>query len=214
MELIVLNQKTNFLKDKNIFLKVNTKFFFFKRLIKLYYEQKQNLIQHNNYNRISVSLIKFINKTNNYLMKRGKKRFIINKFLINLKLFCKINKISFLLLTTKLIQNFTTTLCLKKFYKSGKKFLIPYPNLYYKKQYLLFNKLFLRFNILKKKKKLKQFILVKFKKEFIKIYKNNYDNSLLHNIKTHYFKHIKLSQFLLKFFKKKKNLKSILKKIK
>jgi ribosomal protein S7 len=179
------------------------KYFSFKKII--LNKNKQLLCILNNKKRLNIINTTITNNVNKFIkliMVKGKKKKVFLIFKNYFNLFLKKKKLKFNFLFFKLYKNLKNNLKLKKIYKSGKKYLIPCPVFGENKYNILINKLYLKYNILKKKKSLNNAIIRKISDDFYEYYHTENTTSIL-RIKKHYVKHILTSQFLLKFIKKK-----------
>jgi len=197
------------LKNKNILINLNI---FFK---KKYIFKKQNITLKNINYKLYIQNIKKLNilyilKRNflSILSKNGKKFLFKNIILKEFNMFFK-TKNNKVFLSKKVLLNFVKNikhnLNLKKIYKSGKKYQIPYPLLYEKKLSKFLRFLIKDFLNNNKNKSIKNIVLFKFLELIYNLHiqvKNN--DNIIQQKKYNFNKLIKDNQLFLNLIKKKK----------
>ena len=197
------------LKNKNILINLNI---FFK---KKYIFKKQNITLKNINYKLYIQNIKKLNilyilKRNflSILSKNGKKFLFKNIILKEFNMFFK-TKNNKVFLSKKVLLNFVKNikhnLNLKKIYKSGKKYQIPYPLLYEKKLSKFLRFLIKDFLNNNKNKSIKNIVLFKFLELIYNLHiqvKNN--DNIIQQKKYNFNKLIKDNQLFLNLKKKKK----------
>jgi len=200
------------LKNKNILINLNI---FFK---KKYIFKKQNITLKNINYKLYIQNIKKLNilyilKRNflSILSKNGKKFLFKNIILKEFNMFFK-TKNNKVFLSKKVLLNFVKNikhnLNLKKIYKSGKKYQIPYPLLYEKKLSKFLRFLIKDFLNNNKNKSIKNIVLFKFLELIYNLHiqvKNN--DNIIQQKKYNFNKLIKDNQLFLNIIKKKKKKK-------